>query len=671
MADFNFYINRQGIRGRKGEKGERGFTPSISVNTDTLNEYTLDIANEFNTFTTPNLRSTREIVDEGGTYVRFNPETQTLSAGEADYATVDESGVVRLSSDVDIANIAESTAMTPANVADAIPQYLVSDSAELTIAQNEDTSITHISVDLSGVTTDVDSLELRVQDAENEIVGIQADVADLDADNSTNTAIINEHTSAIANINDSISSLQTNKQGKLTAGEGITIDENNVISAEGGGGAGDVTAAGDNNFTGANSFAQQVRLNDGAILGDYIPIEFGNSQMTGSTVMNRASVSNELTEHSISYPSGYESFLYANTLRVNGGYNLILDAGKLVEQDGMTLESYTYKGKILDGDGNVILSQGNVTAGEGVTINQTDDGIEIVASGGGIDTSNLVTLDGEQTITGLKRFSENLTFDDSYTSGKSIWMGQAGGGKYGLTFQSGNTPYQFVIHNQGYTASSLLVDGFGGGVRFDNTVNFDSSIYDKDGNEIVGGGGGSAPENMVTTDTAQTISSIKTIESGKEIRFNTANTSFYGTIAGGTDSAGRCIVSCGNTFGSTPEEIIIGAQGIGSSPARRGIFLSVPTTEAIYLGHYNSACKIEAVYDLKLYGGYSQNSYLHLSNDELKYTRSDGTSVDLLANAASAVSAASETGGVTGDLKDSTGTAIAKVENGIITEFYF
>ena len=60
-----------------------------------------------------------------------------------------------------------------------------------------------------------------------------------------------------------------------------------------------------------------------------------------------------------------------------------------------------------------------------------------------------------------------------------------------------------------------------------------------------------------------------------------------------------------------------------------------------------------------------------MSNDELRYTKSDGTSIDLLAGAAGAASVASETGGVTGDLKDSTGTAIAKVENGIITEFYF
>ena len=29
MADFNFYLNRQGVKGNKGEKGETGFAPIV------------------------------------------------------------------------------------------------------------------------------------------------------------------------------------------------------------------------------------------------------------------------------------------------------------------------------------------------------------------------------------------------------------------------------------------------------------------------------------------------------------------------------------------------------------------------------------------------------------------------------------------------------------------
>ena len=80
MADFNFYINRQGIQGRKGDKGETGFSPAISVGTDTPNEYKLIIANESNSFETPNLRGNINVLDNGGTYLRYDAETQQISA---------------------------------------------------------------------------------------------------------------------------------------------------------------------------------------------------------------------------------------------------------------------------------------------------------------------------------------------------------------------------------------------------------------------------------------------------------------------------------------------------------------------------------------------------------------------------------------------------------------
>lgn len=524
MADFNFYINRQGIQGRKGDKGETGFSPAISVGTDTPNEYKLIIANESNSFETPNLRGNINVLDNGGTYLRYDAETQQISAQGLDAATSTNVGGVLMSTDTDIQGMGDSTVVTPANVADALPVYLQGEGA-VTITQDEVTSKTKINVDLSSVTSDIDSLKARTTTAENEIVGIQADIANLDADNTNNKAIIDAHTNSIASINDSISSLQANKQNKLTAGEGITIDSNNVISSTGGGGAGDVTAAGDNTFTGSNNFTKQVNLGNGAILNDYIPIEFGTRISSGSQVVNRGTIQNELTEFTKTYPSGYESYLLANTLKINGGYNLILDAGSIKDQDLMTLEDYTYKGKILDGEGNVILSQGNVTAGKGVTINKTEKGIEIV-----VDNS----------------------------------------------------------------------------------------------------GGGSTPSNMVTTDTEQTITANKTISNGNQIKFyKETGSSNNGALYSATN--GNFVVECQNTTGNVPESIILGEQGIGAAYHRRGIFLSHPTDEAVYVGNTNYACKIEGKNDLKLWGGHAQNSYLTLSNDSMTYTKSDGTSVDLLA----------------------------------------
>ena len=726
MADFNFYINRQGIQGRKGDKGETGFSPVISVGTDTPNEYKLIIANESNSFETPNLRGNINVLDNGGTYLRYDAETQQISAQGLDAATSTNVGGVLMSTDADIEGMGDGSVITPADLADALPIYLQGEGA-VTITQDEETSKTKINVDLSSV----EDLQSRVSAAEAEIVGIQADVADLDADNTDNKAIIDAHTNSIADINDSIASLQQTKQAKLTAGEGITIDSNNVISSTGGGGAGDVTAAGDNTFTGSNNFTKQVNLGNGAILNDYIPIEFGTYTSSGSQVMNRGTIQNEQTEFTKTYPSGFESYLLANTLKINGGYNLILDAGYIKDQDSMTLEDYTYKGKILDGDGNVILSQGNVTAGEGVTINKTDNGIEIVVdnSGGGSTPSNMVTTDTKQVITGEKIIQnkendsrnshDGLVFrcknpkvepweafikaTDSSGSGNEgvLFLGNCYGGieidgnnlhtghilpKYNedsITFgnSSGGDAALFYF-NKGADMASLQIrsggdSGFAPALSTSSIVAGDNISIEKDTTKGIvtisasGGGSGSAPENMVTTDTDQTITATKTISNGSQIKLETGESSRTGILYSDTGVYGNIILGCQESSGYGTESIILGAQGSGSNYSRRGIFLSHPTDEAVYVGRPEYACKIQGVYDLKLWGGYAQNSYLTLSNDSMPYTKADGTTIDLLAGGASAASVASETGGVTGDLKDSTGTAIAKVENGIITEFYF
>ena len=36
MAEFRYYLNRQGARGPQGPQGEKGFSPDISVEKDTL-----------------------------------------------------------------------------------------------------------------------------------------------------------------------------------------------------------------------------------------------------------------------------------------------------------------------------------------------------------------------------------------------------------------------------------------------------------------------------------------------------------------------------------------------------------------------------------------------------------------------------------------------------------
>lgn len=101
-AKFNFYLNRQGARGQKGEKGDQGFSPSITVNTDTADEYTLLIQNEYDSFVTDNIRPTYD--DRGGTYVRVDRANNVQYFGSADIATTANYGEVKLAQASDLAS---------------------------------------------------------------------------------------------------------------------------------------------------------------------------------------------------------------------------------------------------------------------------------------------------------------------------------------------------------------------------------------------------------------------------------------------------------------------------------------------------------------------------------------------------------------------------------------
>lgn len=101
-ANFNFYLNRQGVRGQKGEKGDQGFSPSITVNTNTADEYTLLIQNEYDNFVTDNIRPTYD--DRGGTYVRVDRANNVQYFGSADIATTANYGEVKLAQASDLAS---------------------------------------------------------------------------------------------------------------------------------------------------------------------------------------------------------------------------------------------------------------------------------------------------------------------------------------------------------------------------------------------------------------------------------------------------------------------------------------------------------------------------------------------------------------------------------------
>lgn len=119
MADFNFYLNRQGSRGLTGEKGDTGFSPIISVLSDTATEYILNIQNETTSFQTPNLRP--PVAEGEGSYVRVN-ELGNWYIGEPSLATQEEVGMVQLSDIIDAND--DRTAVTPNLVVDYVDSHI-------------------------------------------------------------------------------------------------------------------------------------------------------------------------------------------------------------------------------------------------------------------------------------------------------------------------------------------------------------------------------------------------------------------------------------------------------------------------------------------------------------------------------------------------------------------
>ena len=203
MADFNFYINRQGIRGLQGIKGDQGDSPIITVESETVNEYILKITNPDGTeLLSPNLRGNKIDINEG-TYVRYNTETGELYTSTADGATGELAGVVRLATDEDITDLNEKSAVTPSQLADALSQYLTSPDGSVKIVQNEETSLTELTAEVSG--QDVEQLKTDVAALQTETTSLQTNVSDLQ----TETAQLK-------------TDIDT-KSPKLTAGENITL----------------------------------------------------------------------------------------------------------------------------------------------------------------------------------------------------------------------------------------------------------------------------------------------------------------------------------------------------------------------------------------------------------------------------------------------------------------
>jgi hypothetical protein len=432
MVDFNFNINRQGIRGRKGDKGADGFTPSISESVNTVDEYKLLISNQFNEFETPNLRGNINVLDNGGQYLKYNADTQQISAEQLNTATADIIGGVVLSTDEKFNTGDENSVLTPAILRDNLTS-MVEISNGLTKTVGETGVITISGETLESKLTDVRGI---AEEAEAQAVNANNLIQSLQVEVDSNTADIN----TIRN------TLLPKKQDKLTQGDNITLtplsDGTVEISATGGGSQYVLPAATTTSLGGVKVGTNLTVTPDGTISTDVSATEIEE-------------LGNELNDISD---------------RVTTAEGKITNLGSQVSaiEDELPTFATTDKAGIVKPDGTTI------------TVD-TDGTIHAVGGGGGSTPDNMVTTDTKQSITGIKSLKGcDLIFEDSLgyhavilshapniggdagincsgtfkVSGNSIEFGRSAGFTYngeGIIISAGSKSGLYVTNDGTYT----------------------------------------------------------------------------------------------------------------------------------------------------------------------------------------------------------------------------
>lgn len=407
MADFNFYLNRQGSRGRQGEKGEQGFSPIITVSSDTLSEYILQIQTQDNVFLTTNLREHKE--DLGGTYIRYNRETGVMYAGDADVGTESNAGLVRFATDTEFDNGDSSLAVTPAQVQAKLEEYDTSEEIE-----NLLTNFVNLTGNqtISGDKTFSGNVYMT-------------GLVNLPVDNS----VITPPVDAPAGSTNVVNIDWVRRQSYSKDADVVHISGNETIS-------------------GTKYFSGRIRTN---YIQSYIDnithdlikvspststVSIGDTNYTPRTIIHGSTGITLDTPSIVQYTSGgtYKVLTERDiaTASTNGivkpdGTSVTIDADGTLHASGSsyslpTASTTTLGGVKVDGNSIVIDNNGVISANVQSPTYTASNGIDISNDEISIDTSVVPTLSGNNTFSGTNYFSSSIIATNGITTGDSTTL---------------------------------------------------------------------------------------------------------------------------------------------------------------------------------------------------------------------------------------------------------
>ena len=280
-----------------------------------------------------------------------------MYAGDADYASTEKYGIVRLAREEDLLTQEESLAVSSAILNGYLEKYYLNkvngDAVTGDVYFRGRTGFTKpILVD--GLKGDNEKQYLTRSDSSTAIGSLT--IPDDDSrltQGSKEIAYTSDLTNFVTNttLNSAISNL-------------VTLDTNQTIT-------------GNKTFTGLNSFKRSLNI------ADYLILDTKDNQTPGIAI-------------------GSASALFPILTPTNDGFTL-----------GHFDKTATFGGDVKLSDGNFVLGQGSVTAGDNISITKTSKGIQISSTGGGA---------GDVTLAGDNSFTGNNTFDGVSTFNGDTWV---------------------------------------------------------------------------------------------------------------------------------------------------------------------------------------------------------------------------------------------------------